>query len=186
VAIDPADLFWLAGTRTAGPDQLSPGGMIAPAALVASLTPDYSPPGAHTAGIWAVDATVATSISGIEAPPKGRGRRLVLLNVGAVAITILRNNAGSLAANRILMADATHSLDPGQALALHYHPIDARWYLEAPSSTAAPPGPTDVCITRTVSADLTIAADTTCLQRRPVIAAGVGVTILATGEWLIL
>jgi len=170
VAIDPADLFWLAGTRTAGPDQLSPGGMIAPAALVASLTPDYSPPGAHTAGIWAVDATVATSISGIEAPPKGRGRRLVLLNVGAVAITILRNNAGSLAANRILMADATHSLDPGQALALH----------------AAPPGPTDVCITRTVSADLTIAADTTCLQRRPVIAAGVSVTILSTGEWLIL
>jgi hypothetical protein len=186
MAIDPAALFWLDGTRTSRPDQLSAGGMIAPAAITASATPDYSPPGAHTAGIWAIDATVPTSISGIEAPPKGRGRRLVLLNVGAVAITILRNNAASVAANRILMADATHSLDPGQALALHYHPIDARWYLEAPSSTAAPPGPTDVCITRTVSVGLVIAADTTCIQRRPVILAGVGVTIEATGEWLIL
>lgn len=44
----------------------------------------------------------------------------------------------------------------------------------------------DPCITRTVSADLTIATDTTCLQRRPVILAGVSVTILGTGEWMIL
>jgi hypothetical protein len=44
----------------------------------------------------------------------------------------------------------------------------------------------DPCITRTVAADLTITTDTTCLQRRPVILAGVSVTILGTGEWMIL
>jgi hypothetical protein len=185
MAFSPADLFWLDGTQTRDRAQLSSGGMIAPAALTASSTPDYSPPGAHTAGVWAISATGAVSISGIEAPPKVTGRRLVLLNVGSFAVTLLRNNVGSAAANRILMADATHLVEPGQALTLYYHPVDARWYAEIPSASA-PPSSVDVCITRTVSVDLTIAADTTCLQRRPLIAAGVGVTILATGEWLIL
>jgi hypothetical protein len=186
MTVSPADLFWLDGTWTRSTAQLSTGGMIEPAALAGSGAADYSPPGAHTAGVWAVSATTAASISGIEAPLKSTGRRLVLMNVGSFTITLLRNNAASAAANRILMADATHSLSPGQSLAMHYHPIDARWYLQAPSASAPPPTPTDVCIVRTVSTGLAIAADTTCIQRRPLIAAGVSVTIEATGEWLIL
>jgi len=64
-------------------------------------------------------------------------------------------------------------------------PKQESWWIYPPANTTATTV-TDLCITRTVSVDLTIAADTTCLQRRPLIAAGVSVTIGATGEWLIL
>ena len=178
--------IWVPGTETRSRTQLEDGGTIETADIAGSLVADYAPPGIETAEILALNATVVTSISGIVAPVGGIGRRLLLLNRGAISIGLLRNNVGSLASSRILMADASFDLAAGAVVALHYKPDDARWYLEAPSASAAPPGPTDLCITRTVSVDLTIVTDTTCLQRRPLIAAGVTVTILGTGEWLIL
>ena len=177
--------IWVPGTETRSRTQLEDGGTIETADITGSLVADYAPPGIETAEILALNATVVTSISGIVAPIGGIGRRLLLLNRGAISIGLLRNNVGSLASSRILMADATFDLAAGAVVAIHYKPNDARWYLEAPSASAAPPV-TDLCITRTVSANLSIAADTTCLQRRPLIAAGVSVTIGATGEWLIL
>ena len=187
MAVDPATLNWIDGSSGRGAWQLEAGGgMIQPATIAGSAVPNYSPPGADTSGIWAISASVATGISGIAAPLKGRARQLMLMNVGSVAIPLLQNSGLSLAPNRILMADASHTVEPGQLVPLYYFPPLSKWVLGAPSASPAPPGPTDLCITRTVSADLTIAADTTCLQRRPIIAAGVSVTILSTGEWLIL
>ena len=186
MAVDPTSLFWLEGTRTRSPDQLSDGGMIEPTTIASSAVADYAPPGNQTAGIWAISASVSTAISGFEAPSKGGAKRIRLMNVGSVAINLLRQSALSVAANRILSADATHAIQPGELATLYYFPTLAKWLLGAPSAAPPPPTPVDVCITRTVSVSLAIAADTTCIQRRPLIAAGVGVTIEATGEWLIL
>lgn len=221
----------LTETRTMA--DLTIGGQVTPPALAVSAN-DYNPAHAPVAGVLCVSASSAVNITGMAAPAFPLVRHLI--NVGANTITLTKQDAASLAANRFEMGGASHALLAGQGAAIYYHLGIARWVLLHESTSgvigtdpdaihdnvageinaialkgspvaadvlvledsaagfvkkrvlvaALGGGGGDPCITRTVSSSLAIAADTTCLQRRPLIAAGVSVTIEATGEWLIL
>jgi len=171
----------LTDTRTTA--DLTVGGQITPATLAVN-TDNYAPTHGPVAGVICISSSAAINVTGLLAPDFPLVRHLI--NVGAYTITLTKQDAASLAANRFLMGGATHDLLPGQGAAVYYHAGLSMWVLLHESTTGGGGSPSDLCVTRTVSASLAIAADTTCIQRRPLIAAGVGVTIDASGEWLIL
>jgi hypothetical protein len=173
---------WDLLTETRTMADLTVGGQITPTTLAAT-TNNYNPTHGPVSGVLCISSSSAIDLTGLLAPEIPILRRVI--NVGAFVITLLKNDAGSLAANRFQMGGASHSLLPGQGAEVYYHAGLARWVLMNESVTAAV-SPVAVCIIRTISSALAIAAGTTCLQRRPLIAAGVGVTIEAGGEWLIL
>ena len=190
MSVDVADFNWVPTTQTRSAQELTQGGMIEPATIAASLTVDYNPPGLHEqgsgAGLVAVSASVVAKVSGIMAPPK-RARGIWLLNIGSFDFVLLANDAGSAAANRILMPTSSHVPESGGGCYLYYFPTSSRWVLISTSGTASiPGGGSTVCITRAITSDRTIASGITCLQRNPEIALGVVLTIDSGGELLLL
>ena len=175
---------WDGFTETRSLYDLTPGGQITPATLAANAD-DYAPLHWQVSGIVFLSASAPVAITGFDAVQLPQVRRL--WNEGSSTITLKNGSAGSVAANRLRLS-GDFELGANEGCTIYYSVVLSRWVLVATSATTGGGGgPTgDPCITRAISSDLTIATGTTCLQRRPVIAAGVSVTILGTGEWMIL
>tara|TARA_R110000824_G_scaffold100400_2_gene238761 strand:- start:1285 stop:1821 length:537 start_codon:yes stop_codon:yes gene_type:complete len=170
----------LTDTRTMA--DLTIGGQITPSALVAN-TNDYDPPHAPVAGVICISSTSAVDLTGLAAPDYPLVRHLI--NTGSFTVSIVRESLASSAANRFQMGGASHDLLPGQGAALYYHLGISRWILMHESVTSSASS-SEVCITRAITSNLTIASGTTCIQRDTSIDAGVEVFIDSTGEMFLL
>lgn len=94
------------------------------AALAAGNTDDWAPGVAGAARIQATPAGAAT-VTGLEAGVDGQ--YLIVTNMSAVDdVTLLAQNAGSVAANRFASNGDT-VLGPGQSAAFLYDGVLARW-----------------------------------------------------------
>lgn len=104
-----------------------------PAALAAGTTNDWSP---GFPSFQRISAAGAATVTGMVAGTNGHWR--TMCNVGANAITLAHNNAGSAAANRILSpTGAGVTLTTDQCATLAYDTVSARWRIESHAATPA-------------------------------------------------
>jgi hypothetical protein len=101
--------------------------IISPVALAAGNTNDYSPTGLATASVLRLTGNGAGSALTGLAPSSSAF--LYLTNIGTANVTLLGNNAGSLAANRFLISSPI-ILQPGQSINLWYDTASTGWRVE--------------------------------------------------------
>lgn len=103
------------------------GAPLTPAAIVASQD-NYAPTGYATAGVWRLSSTGAVNVTGLypSGSPATDGAVILVENVGANAITLKDQNAGSAAANRFAFGQDI-SLTQYQSLALRYDGTLQKW-----------------------------------------------------------
>lgn len=98
---------------------------LVPAAIAANQN-DYSPANLADAAVLIVSATAPFNITGIATPVAGR--RLLVYNSGANAITLTNQDAASTAANRIIGRGAANTvLTANTGVELYYSPSITRW-----------------------------------------------------------
>jgi hypothetical protein len=97
------------------------------AAVLGANMNDYAPADFAHASLLRVSASVPVSISGFAAD--GHGHVKMLANIGAANnITLVHENAGSVAGNRFNLKSATNvTLLPGMVVWLVYDTVSLRW-----------------------------------------------------------
>lgn len=113
-----------------GPESLSGAAVLSPAALAAGTTNNWAPAGLATARQIRVSTNNAgSSLSGIDATGLPAGMLLTLENLGPTGeLTLLDQNAGSTATNRIIGVAATDfGIPVGDSITLFYDATTTRW-----------------------------------------------------------
>lgn len=101
-------------------------GAISPSSLSGGgTTNNYAPTGHADAAVFRLTSGGAHSITGIAGGVAGR--RLTICNIGNNAISLLDDNAGSTAANRIRCTGAGRSIPENGAVDLWYDGTSSRW-----------------------------------------------------------
>ncbi len=77
--------------------------------------------------VFRIGATAAINITGIDAAGVADGRMIILINIGANAITLQNNDANSNAANRFRLKAATLVLNTDEVVQLMYDATTGRW-----------------------------------------------------------
>lgn len=111
-------------------------GQLTPSQITADQN-DYNPTGLANANVLRLDADQTRAITGLAGGYDGRIIRIV--NVGAADSTLLlrRQNTGSTAANRFMLARDL-MLDTGESVTLQYDGTSSRWRtLTQPTPTGA-------------------------------------------------
>lgn len=98
-------------------------GVVAPEQILANQN-DYSPAGLAAAGVLQISSDAARSLSGLGGGAEGRV--MVVINVGGAPLTLLDDNAASLAANRFSLG-GNLTLAAKQSALLRYDGTAARW-----------------------------------------------------------
>lgn len=98
-------------------------GVCAPAQLTGNQN-DYAPSGLATAGVLQISGNAARSLSGLASGAEGRV--MAIVNVGSQPVTLLDENAASVAANRFSLGSSL-TLAGRQAALLRYDGTAARW-----------------------------------------------------------
>jgi hypothetical protein len=95
-------------------------------AQITSNQNDYN--GIGQSGVGRLDTDAARDITGIVAPFTARGKHLTIYYIGANSVTLKNNNAGSIAANRILCTSgADITLNPNEGAQLWYDDVTLIW-----------------------------------------------------------
>lgn len=103
-------------------------------ASFAAQQDDYDPGDAH---VYRLEATGGTQdVTGFAptggSTSNGRGRRITVWNIGSEDIRLMHQNAGSAAANRILVSGGSDiTLAPNERADLDYDPTTTRWRVHA-------------------------------------------------------
>jgi hypothetical protein len=90
-----------------------------------SSTDNYAPTGFSTCNVMRLSSAGAASLTGIAGGAAGRVVRI--FNVGSNSITLLDENAGSTAANRIRTPGAGRSIAENGAVTIWYDSTSSRW-----------------------------------------------------------
>lgn len=110
-------------------------GVLTPAQITATQN-DYNPAGLADATTLRLSSDALRPIHGIAGGTAGRV--LHLINVGSNPISLLSENAGSVAANRFLLRGTIY-LEPGDSVTVWWDPTSSRWratsYVTALSSS---------------------------------------------------
>ena len=109
---------------------------------------DYNPTGQSNATVLRLTATSDVSITGIAGGSSGRV--LVLHNVGSNVITLSREDAGSVAANRI-SCDSDVCLYPGAVETIQYDATSSRWRFTGKGIRPEPYGASEGTTSRTAT-----------------------------------
>lgn len=135
-----ADFGGIGAVVTNLPQNIQFSGDISPAQITSSQN-DYNPTGLSTASVLRLDTDASRNITGLAGGADGRV--IIIHNVGANAIVLKDEDAGSSAANRFaLNADVTLVAD--ECAVLQYDSTSSRWRMVggsrptglAPSGTA--------------------------------------------------
>jgi hypothetical protein len=103
-------------------------GVISPAALAAGNTNDYAPANLATSSVLRLTPNAAGSVlTGLSA--SATNAFLFLTNIGTANLTLLGNNAGSLAANRFLISSPI-IVQPSQSINLWYDTTSTGWRVQ--------------------------------------------------------
>lgn len=104
-------------------------GVISPTQLGGgSTTHDYAPTNFATCNVIRLDAAGAASITGFAGGAAGRLIRLY--NIGSFNITLLDENVGSVAANRIRTTGAGRSIPENGSVTIWYDGVSNRWRVQ--------------------------------------------------------
>lgn len=99
--------------------------VISPAQITADQN-DYNPSGFSSSGIVRLDTDASRNITGFDAGAIVYVKKII--NVGANNVVLQHQNAGSAAANRILVAAGSDlTLTPNQSTDIYYDSTTARW-----------------------------------------------------------
>lgn len=149
-----------AGTLTsAGTFKLT--GVITPASLAVN-TDDWNPAGFADSAIVRASSVAAITLSGLQA--RDAGTVVDLQNVGSNTITLVSNNAGSLAANRFVFARSLE-LHPSESVLLWYDQTSTGWRLVHPHpSLPVAPGFKKLFVQATTATQVTATADYITLE----------------------
>jgi hypothetical protein len=103
-------------------------GIISPAAI-STIQDDYSPTGLENASVLRLTATAVTSITGITGGYAGR--RLVMINIGTLPITLVNQSISSLSANRFFTGTSDTTIVGNNSASLIYDGISGFWRVYA-------------------------------------------------------
>ena len=91
---------------------------------------DYNPVGLQETILILLNSSGNFSVTGLQKPVPDGTRVIYIFNIGANNIVFKDNDAGSLAANRILLG-ANKTVQNGEGLILIYDNISQRWRVPA-------------------------------------------------------
>jgi hypothetical protein len=87
---------------------------------------DFRPAGGDLRAVWALNPTIATAITGIQA--EADGTQHLLINGGGYTITLANQHGNSAAGNKLVGPGfANYALAPWSSIWVHYYAYMASW-----------------------------------------------------------
>jgi len=134
------------------------GGIVTPTTISTTPQNNYNPTNFENCSILRLSASINSVITGLTGGVDGR--RITLINIGTIAITVNSDDILSNPENRFLLGGVNARLVSGAVLGIVYDGLVSRWRVNSATAGAATPGGLVQSVWAEVTTDLTTTTTT--------------------------